>query len=105
LPKAKWVGTAFFLLPLARGEAEALRTTAEDRQREAGDHASQGYHHQPALPRGVVLMTFISLPGITCWGYPLSQRVCSFPVFLRPFKHDVPAYHRFLRRPQLLTRV
>jgi hypothetical protein len=50
-------------------------------------------------------MVSISLPGITCWRNPLAQRVCPFPVFLRPFKRDVPIKSRFLVRPQLLTRV
>jgi hypothetical protein len=51
-------------------------------------------------------MASISLPGITCWGKPLSQRVCPFPVYPRPFTRFCPRGPSTpLRRPQQLTRV
>jgi hypothetical protein len=50
-------------------------------------------------------MVFISLPGITCWGNPYSQRVCPSPVFLRLVQRHFRVTSRFLERPRLLTRV
>jgi hypothetical protein len=64
-------------------------------------------------------MTFISLPGITCWGNlhrpcqaPLAplhrrgevwQRTWPSPLVPRLLQHEVSRASRFLVRPQLLT--
>jgi hypothetical protein len=70
LPKAMWTWcNRAFLLPLTQEEAEASRVLQRTgKKRGVGDHACQGYHRQPTLPPGVVLMASASMPAMPGWG-------------------------------------
>jgi len=47
---------------------------------------------------------FFFSPGVAGLAAHIRLLGCMASVFLRPCKRDVPADHRYLRRPQLLTR-